>query len=497
MFILARGSLLLICFQLPVHRDEKKDPSRKPSFLRFSPLRLLERVDLPIAFLDTSRNEHANTADLGSQFFVSRAQVLENCFGNGYAVHSLLLVARQREDARLYAIEQVRDGIYAICRLGSWVKDDDLRSRAEIRRVDAGFHSKLNDGNGQISEWWRSAVLKDETASLERPSKRIKVSMGPPPAVSGKGPEDCPTVQGSLVTTTANHAATISSALDQPAQITEFPENTSCDLVQPQVTKEGLFENLVTQYLETLYLSRASLAFFAKGPLSRIRAAFSTVGNDMKPSDLPTFLRSMLLTLPSMDKKFKEKLLALVRELSPLSSDEEDANNSPDKKKKKRSKKRKLRLSKEGVYPFEDEYIKKWWKGNEESSADRVRSHETAEQALRRRIGDLQIRETLSQIILLLEILALEASDLSDSSPTVDEKNSELKETGPQTADEKVKRKRKPQDLKTTLDLLVDKLTIWQSVEHEEEYLPLTQGNGQKDNKDRLGSFCTEVIIPL
>jgi hypothetical protein len=483
--------------QLPIVKDERNTSSVKPSSLGFSPLRLLERADLPLAFLDTASSQDLNTVDLGSRFFASRVQALENCLDNGDTTRSMLLVAKQREDGRLYAIERVRDGVYAICRLGSWVKDQDLQSRAVAGQFETSMHSDLDNRAGDTSKWWRSAVLKSESATLQQPNKKMKFSMAPPPSALGKQPKKAHLVTASPATANEDRQTTISLLPNELVQAAVLPEDTSCDLVQPQITKESLFENLVTQYLETLYLSRASLAFFAKGPLSRIRAAFSTVGTDMEPLDLPTFLRSMLLTLPSMDKKFKEKLPALVRELSPLSSDEEDAGISPDKKKRKRSKKRKLKLSKEGVYPFEEEYITKWWKGDEESSAERVRSHETAEQTLRRRVGDLQIRETLSQIILVLEILALEGSKPPVSAPIVDGKDIESNEAGTKNASEKVKRKRKPQDLKTLLNLLVDKLTIWQSVEHEEEYLPLTQGNGQKDNKDRLGSFCTEVIIPL
>jgi hypothetical protein len=61
------------------------------------------------------------------------------------------------------------------------------------------------------------------------------------------------------------------------------------------------------------------------------------------------------------------------------------------------------------------------------------------------------------------------------------------------------KRKKKEQDLSLLLDLLVDKLTIWQSVEHGGDFLSLAQISGQRgsQSKDWLGSFCTEVIIPL
>jgi hypothetical protein len=71
----------------------------------------------------------------------------------------------------------------------------------------------------------------------------------------------------------------------------------------------------------------------------------------------------------------------------------------------------------------------------------------------------------------------------------------------------KKKRKKKVQDIKLLIDLLLDKLCIWQSVEQDEDVSYLAKGskfgdtldaNSSKSaSGDRLQNFCIEVIVPL
>jgi hypothetical protein len=257
------------------------------------------------------------------------------------------------------------------------------------------------------------------------------------------------------------------------------------------MTKDQLFETLVCQYLEALYLSRTSLAFFAKGPLSRTRIAFASPTSALSLLDLTNFLKTMILGYyGAIDKKFEKHLPALVAELA-LQLSESDV--SKEKGRKRRPKKKKLKLGKEGTYPFEVDYIKKWWKGDEDAP---VQANESPKQRLSRRIGDLRTREALLQVILILEVLALEAS-LGSSQPesqlgTVD--NDAGASQGPEKSKSNAK---KPPDINTILDILADRLLIWQDIDLDLGLRADRSPARPTPGKDKLGGFCFEVLIPL
>lgn len=252
------------------------------------------------------------------------------------------------------------------------------------------------------------------------------------------------------------------------------------------MTKDQLFETLVCHYLEALYLNRTSLAFFAKGPLSRTRIAFTSPTSALPLIDLTNFLKGMILGYyGAIDKKFEKHLPAIVTELALQLSDSDVG------KKKRKAKKRKLKLGKEGTYPFEMDYIKKWWKGEEDTPVP----NESPKQRMSRRIGDLRTREALLQVILILEVLALE--------PLVDANQFESQlaadaDAGATQAPRKTKpNAKKPTDINTIIDILADRLLIWQDIDLDLGVRADGSPAKPAPGKDKLGSFCFEVLIPL
>jgi hypothetical protein len=216
-----------------------------------------------------------------------------------------------------------------------------------------------------------------------------------------------------------------------------------------------------------------------------------------------------------IDKKYREKLPEVIKSF-PAQSLSEDEVDAPVTTKKRRSKKL-PKLSREGYYPIEEDYSKHWWL-NTQSQAARAQPDETFEQLVRRRIGDLRKRETLAQIILVLEILALEASPEfkaaqqqpveSQLEETQAEKASEIQATGNgEVGNEKrPKRKtKKQQDIDLLLDLLLDKLSIWQSIEQDmgadidtdKKNDSLVENSERLQEQGMLVSFCTDVVIPF
>jgi len=449
----------------------------------FQPLRLLRRSQLPLSFLDLSSCRSALPLN---RLFSATINILENgdesdqqCWLDPFVLLSCL-----ESNGSLYVVERVQDGLYALGKLASWVK---------VTTFDDLTPDKLNEliqrkmgaaGMDTLDKRRKSTAIRGMVSSTdtERPAKRSKLS-GPP----------LPNTEKLMEKVTAGvESKTGSKTPKKKAKPTPVKES---DTQGPlQLSSEVVFATLVKHYLEALYWSKNSLAFFTKGPLSRARASFSASASDkMLLTDLTSFLRSMLLEVKSMDKKYRDKLPDMINAFPPSTlSEDEDAPPSTTKRKKPKTPK----LSKDGLYPFEEDYVKRWW-ASDDFGPDKIHQGDTAQDILRKRLADLRSRETFAQIILILEIMALESSAIPKATESSDGNSQEIGRLEIQ------KPKKKAVDLNLLLDLLLDKLSIWQSIEQ-------VSGNRQKINsqtaqisserpvdQDILGTFCIEVIVPL
>ena len=166
-----------------------------------------------------------------------------------------------------------------------------------------------------------------------------------------------------------------------------------------------------------------------------------------------------------------------------------------------RKPKQRKKVGKNGLFPGEEQYLAKWW-GNRDLSAG---GGEGRDAELRRLLIEQRVRETELQMIVILETLALEAleasTNLNEASSTTATKDEDESQS-------KKKKRKKPQDLNTLLELLIDRLCIWQSMGHDEAKLSETNSNTEfkqgRDNtamkgqsSDRLRGFCIEVVVPL
>ncbi|ORX95412.1 DNA replication regulator SLD3-domain-containing protein, partial [Clohesyomyces aquaticus] len=393
----------------------------------------------------------------------------------GEKTQSKVLVARYETNKALYAVERVQARLYSLCKLASWLKEKDvgdLWDPSNLMLYPSFPKVAYSESDG--GQWWQRAVVKTEPE--ERAIKRAKISMlRPKPANEIRKPNE--TVE------TTHMSDRVDSAMG------DLPHELPMDTPSPQ----QLLETLVHQYLDALYLSKTSLAYFAKGPITRIRAAFTSPEEGAPPTyDLVAFLRSMLLSHKAGDKKYREKLPDLIKSFPPGSFSDDDQVDETSKPKKS---KKKVKLSREGVYPQESDVVKKWWMS--ELPSPEVYGEETIDQRGKRRIGDIRIRETLAQMILMLEIIALEALSTYKPPPDQEPAAGEEAETKPKP------RKKKLDDINLRLDLLLDKLCIWQSVDQDDIFdfdaKANKKGDGAdgKGSGDRLQSFCVEVIIPF
>ncbi len=206
-------------------------------------------------------------------------------------------------------------------------------------------------------------------------------------------------------------------------------------------------------------------------------------------SELVNFYREAILTAKKMDLKFRETLPATVHDIVLSISEDEVAP------KKRKSKKK--TLGRNGLYPEEPDFIRRWWKNR--TLTEIGSSVETSRDAeIKKHVSDLRLRETQLQILLILETIALETAAAEEA------KKAGQGEACAETATDKSKPKsKKAQDLNVMLELHLDRLCIWHAVSFDDTAVSDTQasGNNQQSGKaggnDAMRDFCTEVIIPF
>ncbi|KAI7279217.1 hypothetical protein KC345_g5495 [Hortaea werneckii] len=453
----------------------------------FTPLKLLPRAHLPLSYLDPAHNS--------SRLFSAHINALEQEIELGNAS---VLIAEESKEKRFYAIERTKWRTYVLCRLNTGVKLDALANTA-CADASSGQHPKRREtkiGDGQ--PWWSRAAVSLPEASHRNAEHglRIRLDMQPMDAKvkheesDTKGtPDDGPPIPEDGLTET------------QPAE----PTNSS----MTATTATDVLQDLTKHYLDALYLSRTSLAYFTKGPLSRARAAFTTPPNsssDLRPSELIAFLRDTVLSMNVMDKKYRDTLPAQIKDLPAL--DVGSPDHAQKTQKKRKAKKWKAKRDKLGLFSDEREHVEKWWREHDESvHSSAPSSGETIEAGLKRRLPRLRSRETYLQLTLALEVLALEASaPASEQLPrdaAAGSLNSETQGADSQDgAAAKRAKAKKTMDLAALLDTLVDRLSIWHSLEGLSPAKKSTEGEastGVPGNgaNDELRDFCIEVIIPF
>lgn len=390
-----------------------------------------------------------------------------------------MLIAADEKGGRLHAIEKAGERTYSLCTLRTWVKEDDLVTRAGIVEDRGDKPAKrlaTRHKTGVSQPWWASCAAEPVEIPLNgnEPPKSSKLAM--------LVPED-ETDNLSSNPIVPNPAPPADDATPLPGQADMKPEDGITTLPSQDVLQE-----LAKRYLETLYVSKASLAFFAKGPLARARASLaSEQASTERLGEMIDFLKEAVMSVSVMEKKYRDAAPAFIKDL-PLRPESESEKPKAKKKRKWKSKR-----DKPGMLHGEKEYIETWWRADE-GALPMMSNPEDRNSAIRRRIPQIRSRETYLQIILILEVFALES--LATSKSALMTKETSQKDQEP---DNECKTKaKKPVDYATILDSQLDKLCIWQSLEAISPLKQSKDGSAQdENNQDELKRFCIEVILPF
>lgn len=444
---------------------------------------LIHRSQLPLSWIDPS--QHSTLVSSG-RFFSAVIPALE-CSFNTEDTEQLILIAQAEGEDALWATERVRPGVYASSQLENWVGDCLVR---QLGLIPAEPPLRIQPAVGVVrlkDQWWASAAAPLPAAEL-RPRKRLRGL--DQMSVSHHTGESLKTTSKPYFTLQQSLPAEIASTA--PATENYIPQMERLDASDLQRTKrDEAVDNIVLQYLDSLYLSGASLAYFAKGALSRARTCFATTNSLF---NLSQHLRDLVLPVGTTEKRFKETLPSILsaqtRSGQPLEWDQREADTKQKGKRKK--KKKPTRRSKDGLLPEEPEHILKWW----------LLDHEGSTAGLGARLSQLRFRETLLQLILILEILVIEKN-----LPNALAGNGDfppLSEMGIPQQPRVAQKEKKAKNLPSLAGTLVDRLTIWQSIEAGDASKETSNGDGTGEysqlvetNSDRLRDFYTEVVVPL
>lgn len=213
-------------------------------------------------------------------------------------------------------------------------------------------------------------------------------------------------------------------------------------------------------------------------------------------NDLIDFLKSLILTTTLIDKKYRETIPDVLSRLRQAMDSSDDGNAASSKRAKRKP--RKMKPGKDGLFPLEEQEIRAWWRARQPPSEDNDHLSLSSPEA-KALISGLRTRETQLQMVLMLEILALE----SLRSPDNDEE-SQLPGTEATDRGNAAKKKRDKHDLPTLLDVSADRLCIWQSTATEGVDLAESQRKLGLDTQestaalqDPLRDFCVDIIMPL
>lgn len=216
-----------------------------------------------------------------------------------------------------------------------------------------------------------------------------------------------------------------------------------------------------------------------------------------------TFLESLIMSTTIIDKKYRDGVAGCVASIDILDQSADEAKQDAEKTKRKRAGK-KMKPGKNGLYPVEDLLIRRWW-ATHDDEADLGAPGTSREDIAKTRISQLRIRETQLQMIIILEVLALQPlASVSEETDAL------LPAALPQSVDgggkQKTTKSKTLEHLSMLIDVHIDRLCIWQSIALETGKAP-TDGPNHSErpgaattsvNSDNiLRDFCVEVILPL
>lgn len=217
-------------------------------------------------------------------------------------------------------------------------------------------------------------------------------------------------------------------------------------------------------------------------------------------NDLIDFLKSLVMNTVQIDKKYRETLPDIISKMSLM----QDSDNEHSSAKTKKTTVKKMKLGKDGLYPLEDEHVRRWWTIHKSLPKD-DETMTTSPNETKIKLSYLRSRETQLQMIIILEILALEPLRTSDNAADSQLPGLPGVDADGETPKQISVKKRNRHNFPFLLDVHADRLCIWHSTALDEVKMmddsqvahKSDDQNSLRPTSDPLKDFCVDVIVPL
>jgi DNA replication regulator SLD3 len=393
-------------------------------------------------------------------------------------------------------VERAGEELYISCSLQPWITEGRVIGQTLGTVSDINDLQCLLDQQKEITASKSHAVaLKPRTPKKpkDRRGAFARISILPPKEVENGRDSQPPEPQEAPLA--AEGSVTRDPPLPEVAEVnmgpTLYEQSEALDL-----------DHLRVQYLEALYLSKTSLAYLAKGPLARARNLAQLDTDENVRAKLLDFYRESVISTKKLDLKYKDSLNKVIEDAKNAQrTDESNVQPSSlepgEMPKKKPSRKKKM--GKDALYPAEGNYVQCCWTEREIRNSNTL-STESQAQEQKKLVSDLRTRETKMQILLILEVLALETLPAASKETALTSDTATVLAKTPTKRKAESKQKRK--DYSSDLDTLIDRLCIWHTVGIDDmfespEKRDQETKRSSSGKKDQLRDFCADVIIPF
>jgi DNA replication regulator SLD3 len=236
---------------------------------KLAPIALLPRSALPFSWLDTS------TAMQSSNIFASNDEALEQAFLPSPGDRELdnnepkVLATRLLANGAIYVVERVKRGIFAMTKLQSSIEEGEIRVAAKAASHSQMLRARSSAVVASSTKWdWREAArLADDLPVLTKQGRfDVSVVFGDYKRKKVDAHSQYNTTMDSQISIGDSFMALDSFADSgfQAARVHTPPEDgTQASRLEPELntqdtspTPDAIMENLRTQYLEALYISK-------------------------------------------------------------------------------------------------------------------------------------------------------------------------------------------------------------------------------------------------
>jgi hypothetical protein len=211
-----------------------------------------------------------------------------------------VFVAKVEGEKNMVVIEQIDNCVYTMCALRKDLRLKDARTLAKSGIVPiARSQERPDDSRMEMGdEWWRGLIAGPPRNGLETCSVPLQFLIS-----------DTTSTRSEELFAVAEETDTVAFVRHD----SEFSADSGY-ISSPQDPSTLAKSNLISQYLEALYSTKTSLAYFAKSALSRARAEFQRVEYLAQGLSLISFLQTMVLSMDEFNTKYENFLPTLIND---------------------------------------------------------------------------------------------------------------------------------------------------------------------------------------